>query len=327
MAVAIKPVHIGLRSRLRVHLLRLFFKPLMARMAKASTTRIASMQIRAAAGLRDKCCGLPVHYRVVHGVPGPMIGEGNERGRFAILYLHGGAFVFPASPQLQVQLLARLCNDLGAVGFMPDYRLAPQNPAPAALDDCERAYRGLLNLGFAPERIVVVGESAGGNLVLGLLQRIRKGGLPMPACAVPISPVTEMARAHAPPSRGFNAKTEALIPHALAARMTEWYIRGQDASDPEISPLYADYSGFPPLYFIASEREILLDDSVLAAIRAREAGVETQLDVWPVLPHAFLIFESMFVEAQQARQDVVTFIRRHLARRGESATVTPLRAS
>ncbi len=76
--------------------------------------------------------------------------------------------------------------------------------------------------------------------------------------------------------------------------MTQWYINGQDASNPEISPLYADYAGFPPLYFLVGEEEFLLDDTLLAAERAREAGVETQLDVWPVLPHAFPLFESMF---------------------------------
>ena len=211
MAFEVKAVQIGLRSRLRVQMLRLFFKPLMARMANASPNRITAMQVRAAEGLNNRYSGLPLRYRVVNGVPGPMLGDAKERGGLAILYLHGGGFVFPASPRLQVALLGRLCCELDAVGFMPDYRLAPQHPAPAALDDCERAYRGLLNLGFAAERIVLIGESAGGNLVLGLLQRIRKGGLPMPACAVPISAVTELARAHAPPSRSFNAKHEALI--------------------------------------------------------------------------------------------------------------------
>jgi acetyl esterase/lipase len=194
---------------------------------------------------------------------------------------------------------------------MPDYRLVPLHAHPAALDDCERAYRGLLDQGCAPQRIVLIGESAGGNLVLSLLQRIRKAGLGLPACAVPISPITDLARIHAPPSRNRNAHREALVPLSFAYRMTKWYVAGQDASHPEISPLYADYAGFPPLYFLVGEREILLDDSVLAAQRAREAGVETQLDVWPVLPHAFLIFESRFSEASQARRDVVDFIRRH----------------
>ena len=172
----------------------------------------------------------------------------------------------------------------------------------------------------------MIGESAGGNLVLCLLQRIRRAGLPMPACAVPISAVTELARTHAPPARGFNAKREALIPTDFAYRMTQWYINGQDASNPEISPLYADYAGFPPLHFLVGEAEFLLDDTLLAAEQARAAGVETQLDVWPVLPHAFPLFESMFSEAPQARKDIVAFVRRHVGRRNESSNVTPLRA-
>src|SRR3546814_12679734 len=93
-----------------------------------------------------------------------------------LLWLHGGAFVLPAAPDMQVRLVARLCRELDAVGFVPDYRLAPFNRFPAALDDCERAYKAVLDLGFAPSRIVLAGESAGGNLVLGLLQRIRKRG-------------------------------------------------------------------------------------------------------------------------------------------------------
>jgi len=313
MPVDIKPVHIGVRSRFRVWLLRVFFKRLMGRMGRGSEERIALLQVRAAGRMPEQCSGLIVEYRIVNGVPGPMLGDSRDTSKLAILYLHGGAFVFPASPALQLEFLGRLCRDLSAVGFMPDYRLIPQHPAPAALDDCERAYRGLLALGYPPKRIVLIGESAGGNLVLGLLQRIRKAHLGLPACAVPISPITDLARMHAPPSRGRNAKREALVPLSLAYRMTKWYVGGRDASDPEISPLYADYSGFPPLYFIASEREILLDDSILAVQQARQAGVETQLDVWPILPHAFVIFESMFAEARQAREDIAAFIRKHAA--------------
>lgn len=326
MAVEIKQVRIGWRSRLRVTFLRTFFKPLLSRMGKSSPERIVTLQARAAAGLKDKYSGLATRYCVVEGVPGHLIGDASERHRVAILYLHGGAFVFPASPNLQVELLGRLCSDLDAVGFMPDYRLIPRHPWPAALDDCERGYRGLLNLGFAPEHIVVMGESAGGNLVLCLLQRIRKAGLPMPACAVPISAVTELGRSHAPPARSLNAEREALIPVAFGNRMTQWYVNGQDASNPEISPLYADYAGFPPLHFLVGEEEFLLDDTLLAAKQARAAGVETELEVWPVLPHAFPIFESMFREAPLARKEMVAFIRRQVGRRTESSNVASLRA-
>jgi acetyl esterase/lipase len=241
------------------------------------------------------------------------LGDINSTDKLAILYLHGGAFVLPASPPLQLEFLGRLCRDMDAVGFMPDYRLAPTHPFPAALDDCERAYRGLLESGFAPERIAVIGESAGGNLVLGLLQRARKGGLPMPACAVPVSPVTDMGRVHAPPSRVANAKRDALLTPLTTIHVIESYAPGQDASNPEISPLYADFTGFPPLYFIVGESEVLRDDSVLAAECARAAGVKTQLDVWPVLPHAFPIFETMFAEASQARRDIVEFIGKYVS--------------
>ena len=309
----VKQIHISRRSRFRVWLLRVFFKRIMERMGRLSEERMANLQIRAAGTQQRECCGLPQRYRVVNDVPGTFIGEPGQSGKTAILYLHGGAFLFPAAQRLQVQLLGRLCRELDAVGFMPDYRLIPQHSAPAALDDCERAYRGILDLGYAPQRIAVAGESAGGNLVLCLLQRIRTARLPMPACAVPISPVTELARAHAPPSRVYNRRYEALVPMSFGYRMSKWYVGDMDATDPEISPLYADYSGFPPLFFLAGEHEILLDDRVLAAERAREAGVETRLDVWPVLPHAFPIFESMFVEAGQARNDITAFIRGHIA--------------
>jgi acetyl esterase/lipase len=287
----------------------------MALMGRASARRLVAMQVRAAGRLPAECCGLPVRHDTVNGVPGSSVGKLDDRRKLAILYLHGGAFLFPAAPDLQLALLGRLCRDLDAVGFLPDYRLAPLHTAPAALDDCERAYRGLLEMGFAPEGIAIVGESAGGNLVLGLLQRIRKARLPMPACAVPISPVTELSRSPALPSRGFNAGRDALLPSSFLQRALRLYVGDNDASDPEISPLYADYAGFPPLHFLAGEREILLDDSVLAAERARDAGVDTQLDVWPVLPHAFLLWESSFAEAPQARRDIVAFILRCTAPR------------
>jgi epsilon-lactone hydrolase len=313
MVEAIKSVPIGSKSRLRLWLLRVFFRPLVSFIARMPEERIVTIQLRAAAELEQRP-GLPSALRIVGNVPSTVVGDPQKRQALTILYLHGGAFIFPASRR-QFGLLAKLCQDLDAIGFMPDYRLAPLHPAPAALDDCERCYRELLQQGHAPERIVLIGESAGGNLVLGLLQRIRKAGLAMPLCAVPISPVTELARIQALPSRRLNSGRDALVPPALFARSTIWYTRGHDASHPEISPLYADYAGFPPLHFVAGDSESLRDDSVFAAQRAREAGVETELSVWPVLPHAFPIFEDLFVEARQARREMVEFIQRQAGAR------------
>lgn len=308
----LKPVKIGLRSRFFVWLMRLVLRPWLSWVVSGSIVRIARVQLWLSRQTCTDTSGLPLDYRVVGRVPGHVLGSLADTHKTAILYLHGGAFVMPAVPRAHLWMLGRWCRALDAVGFMADYRLAPAAKFPAALDDCERAYRALLELGFTPRRIVVAGESAGGNLVLGLLQRIRKTGLPMPACAVPISPATELGRIHAPPARALKAKSDPLLPIAALARIDELYAGAWDASDPELSPLYADLSGFPPLYLLASANEVLLDDTLLLARRARESGVPTKLDVWPALPHAFPLFEPLFPEVRQARDDIVAFIRERL---------------
>jgi len=170
-------------------------------------------------------------------------------------------------------------------------------------------------------RIALAGESAGGNLVLGLLQRIRRHGLPMPSCAVPISAVTEMARGYAPPSRVANAGRDPMFPSGPMAQVFIHYTGNADGSDPELSPIYADYAGFPPLYFLVGETELLLDDSLLAALQAQAAGVKTRVDVWPLLPHAFPLFATVFPEVRQSHDDIVAFVREHLAAPSQRPTL------
>ncbi|MBI2384267.1 MAG: alpha/beta hydrolase [Gammaproteobacteria bacterium] len=310
----LKPVRIGWRSRFIVWLMRRLLRPLLRWVIHGSFDRIARTQLFLAARTCKNSYGLPLDYTVLGRVPGHVVGNVADTSKPVILYLHGGAFVIPAVPETHVTLMARICRDLDAFGFMADYRLAPFNRFPAALDDCERAYRALLDLGFKPERIAIVGESAGGALTLGVLQRIRKHGLPMPACAVPISPVTEMGRIHAPPARARKLHSDPLLPIASLQRVDEMYAGDWDASDPELSPLYADLRGFPPLYLLATETEVLLDDAVLLARRAEQAGVKTKLDVWPVLPHAFPLFTRWLPEAKLARDDIIEFLRGHLRR-------------
>jgi epsilon-lactone hydrolase len=308
---ALKPVRISLRSRLLTWLFRRLLRPLLRWTVNGPYDRIARVQLQLASQVCRNSYGLPLDYAVVGRVPGHVVGQLTDTHKPAVLYLHGGAFIIPAVPDVHVRMLARMCRDLDAVGFMADYRLAPFNQFPAALDDCERAYRALLDLGFSPSRIALAGESAGGNLVLGVLQRIRKAGLPMPACAVPISPATEMGRLHAPPSRAIKRKSDPLLPIDALQRVDDMYAKGWDASDPELSPLYADLTGFPPLYLLASDSEVLLDDTVLLARRAREAGIPVKLEVWPVLPHAFPLFERFMPEVAEARRDITAFIRQH----------------
>ncbi|HVT34206.1 MAG TPA: alpha/beta hydrolase [Nevskiaceae bacterium] len=310
--VALKAVTISLRTRIVVWLMRHFLRPLLRWVVHGSLDRIARVQMFLAARSCRHTAGLPLDYVVLGRVPGHFVGKLTDTHKTAILYLHGGAFLIPAVPETHVTMMALLCRDLDAVGFMADYRLAPWNRFPAALDDCERAYEALLELGFAPERIVIAGESAGGNLTLGVLQRIRRKKLPMPACAVPISPATELGRIHGPPSRALKYKSDPILPMDSLARVAEMYAGGMDASDPELSPLYADLRGFPPLYLLASDAEVLLDDTTLLARRAREQGVNVRYDIWPILPHAFPLFEAVMPEVKQARTDIVAFIKEHV---------------
>jgi acetyl esterase/lipase len=137
----------------------------------------------------------------------------------------------------------------------------------------------------------------------------------MPCCAVPISPATEMGRVHSPPSRALKRNSDPILPMAALARVDEMYAGDWDASDPELSPVYADCRGFPPMYFLAAEGEVLLDDTVLMVRRVREAGVEVKFDVWPHLPHAFPLFERLMPECRQARLDITQFMREQLERK------------
>ncbi len=310
---ALKSVAISRRSRVIVKLLKWGLKPLIRLFAGVSSFRLIRNQIRLAGQLKPVVDGLSVDYhRYTNGVPGPIMGDFSHTQKTLVLYLHGGGFMIPAVPLTHLEFLGDVCVDLDAVGYMPDYRLAPMHRFPAALDDCERAYRGVLEAGFAPERIVLMGESAGANLCLGLLQHIRRHGLPQPACAIPISAVTELARVHAPLSRVLNFRRDPLLPLHAFTNLAHHYIGDADATNPELSPIYADCTDFPPLFFLVGDTEILLDDTLIMADHARAAGVDCRVDVWPVMPHAFPLFTRILPEAAQARRDIVDFARSQL---------------
>ncbi len=314
MSIHQKQIAISLRSRIFTTLFRWFLKPMLRRMIHGSFESIARQQLRLAGMPCRDTAGLEQGYRIINRVPGQTVGNFEDRSKPVLLWLHGGAFILPAVPMVHLRLLALLCKELDAIGFLPDYRLAPFNKFPAALDDCERAYAGLIDLGFDPARIAIGGDSAGGNLLLGVLQRARRKGIPMPACVLPVSPATELGRIQGPPSRYLQRKRDAILPITALQRVDDLYAGNWDASDPELSPLYADYRGFPPMYFLVGAEEVLSDDSVMAAQQAEAAGVEVRCDVWPVLPHAFPLFEKVFAETAVARADMVEFLARHLRR-------------
>ena len=311
--VVFKSVRISRRSRFLTSLLKVLLRPWLARVIRSSDEKIALIQLRMTRMRCPNTHGLKLEYTVVGRVPGHVFGDLRDTRRPVLLWLHGGAFILPASPPAHLELVAGLASSLGGHGFLPDYRLAPRNRFPAALDDCEYAYRALLDLGFPPQRIAIGGDSAGGNLAIGLLQRIRKRGWPMPACVLPVSPATELGRVHAPPSRPWRMQRDPLLPIAALQRVDEMYAGDWDASDPELSPLYADCRGFPPMYFLASDNEVLLDDTVLLARRAKAAGVDVRCEIWPLLPHAFPLFGALYPEVRESRSDMLAFMQTHLA--------------
>lgn len=231
-----------------------------------------------------------------------------------ILYLHGGGYV-SGSPSTHVAITARLAKEARARIFALDYRLAPEHPFPAQIEDAWAAYWWLLtDQGVKPTQITVAGDSAGGGLTVALLLALRNAGVPLPAGAVCLSPWLDLTLSGA--TIAINEPTDFLnfdILHASA----QMYTNGYDLRHPLISPLYADLAGLPPLLIQAGSAEMLLDDSRRFALRAREAGGDVQLEVWEHMVHVWHFTWLLEPKARQAVAQVGRFVRHHTPILGE----------
>ena len=224
-----------------------------------------------------------------------------------VLYLHGGGFVMHA-PSFFRGWGQRLADRLAAEVVIPDYRLAPRHRHPAAADDCHAVYRALLAQGRDPSCIAAMGDSAGGNLLLATLLRLRDRARPLPACAVLISPSTDLLlRGESVRS---NEQRDAIVPPQALARLVRCYADAADCGHNYLSPVNADFAGLPPLWFVVGSTEVLLDDSRRAAAAARAAGVATELQVWRGMPHVFPLFQFL-PEARAALEQIAEFVLRH----------------
>jgi monoterpene epsilon-lactone hydrolase len=251
---------------------------------------------------------VPAEWTVPQGAPTDTV----------LLYIHGGAW-FMCSPGTHRGLVSSLAFHSRTRALSLDYRLAPEHPFPAALDDCLEAYHWLLQSGIAPGKIVVAGDSAGGNLTLALLVALRDGGEPLPAGAACLSPATDLAETDA------FSTTKAVEDPILGStnkggfKIIPNYVGDTDRRHPLISPLYADLHGLPPILIHVGEDEILLDDATRFVAGARAAGVEASLVIWPGMWHVFQAFTPMVPEASQSLQQIGKFVLEKLINKPENA--------
>jgi monoterpene epsilon-lactone hydrolase len=242
----------------------------------------------------------------VDGIPAEWIRQPDADSERVLLYLHGGAYIL-GSLKSHRDLVARLSAAAGVRGLLLDYRLAPEHVFPAALDDALTAYRWLLTNGTKPEHIVLAGDSAGGGLILALLQIARDKSIPMPGGAALLSPWTDLVGTVE--SRITREAVDPIFSGKTINFLSRFYVGTEDAHHPLISTINADLHGFPPLLIEVGHDEVLLDDSRQIAEHAKAAHVPVELTVWDDMWHVFQQFAYFLPEGQQSLEKMGRFIR------------------
>ena len=262
--------------------------------------------------------GIRIEPATVGGIEGFWLRPDTARPAARMLYLHGGGYML-GSARAFASFAGQIATRNGADTFVPDYRLAPEHPFPAAIDDVLAAYRGLVADGA--ERIVVAGDSAGGGLTLALLSILadeRKRGTLQPVAAAVMSPWTDLALTGA--SFETRAEADPIFTRGTLQAFADAYLQGQVATDPRASPLYARLGGLPPIRIDVGEDEVLLDDSVRYADRARAAGVDVTLAVWNGMPHVFQSSLDRLLAAEQSLNAIGRFLHQRLIAAADSPT-------
>jgi acetyl esterase/lipase len=226
-----------------------------------------------------------------------------------MLHLHGGGYV-TGSLESYRMMCGQMADRLKLNLFAPDYRLAPEDPFPAALEDAKKSYRWLLQQGYSPENIILSGDSAGGGLALALAVSLRDNGEALPGAIVCISPWADLACESQ--SHTVNAKAESMLNTESLKMWGLAYAGEESLQNPLVSPIHADFHGFPPLLIQVGGDEILLDDSLRLAEKARAAGVQVQLNVWNDLWHDWHFFAGLIPESEQAIDEIGQFLQSHL---------------
>lgn len=256
--------------------------------------RRAAMDAMGQAGKLPGGCG--VRADIMGGVPGERLEPETAVAGRVLLYLHGGAYTV-GSPRSHRPMVARLAHNARTAAVVADYRLGPEHPFPAAVDDAEAAYRSLLE-SHAPGQIVVAGDSAGGGLSLALLLRAKAKGLPQPAGCYVMSPWADLTQSGA--SYLSKAATDPSITKAGLDTEAGAYLGGADPRRPEASPVFGDFDGAAPVFIQTGSEEALLSDSVTMADVLAQARVAVRLDIWPEMIHVFQAWGGQLAAARRA---------------------------
>jgi acetyl esterase/lipase len=240
------------------------------------------------------------------GVPCEWIIPQNSPKDQALLYLHGGGFILGLT-SLHLEMVAYLARKIGVRALMVDYRVAPEYPFPAPLNDCVTAYRWLLKQGISAQNSVVAGDSAGGNLTIVTLMKLRDSGDSLPAAAACLSPVTDLTNK----AESFQKVNDPLL-HPRASKVYHRsYVAHNDARDPLISPVFGDWHGLPPLLVHAGEDEILRDDAARIEELAKAAGVEVRLEIYPRMWQVWQLYLTL-PQAVHSLDDIAQFLHSHV---------------
>ncbi|HEY5625966.1 MAG TPA: alpha/beta hydrolase, partial [Dehalococcoidia bacterium] len=243
-----------------------------------------------------------------NGVSGEWLTPPGVSGDITLYWLHGGGYSI-GSVNTHARMVSLIAASSDARAFAVDYRLAPENPFPAGLDDAVAAYRWLLEQGVDPARLVIGGDSAGGGLTLATLQRLREAGDSLPAAAVLLSPWTDLE------ATGDSIKTrreaDPMINPDMMPEGAQSYRGDADVRNPLVSPLHADFTGLPPMLIQVGDAEVLLDDSTRVAQRAEAAGVDVTLEVNDEMIHVFQFFAPLLPEAVAAIERIGAFAKSH----------------
>jgi epsilon-lactone hydrolase len=275
-----------------------------------STVSEQRRQLQEYASAQPLPAGVTVTAGALGGVPTAEITIGGIEPRHVVLYFHGGVYVIGDAFQV-AGLASQVGRRAAATVISVDYRLAPEHPYPAAVDDALAAYQALLAGGTAPADIAVAGESAGGGLAVATLVNARDHGLPRPAAALVMSPYADLTLAGA--TMDTKRAADPLLSRELLQPRVADYTAGHDPASGLISPIFADLSGLPPLIIQAGTHEVLLDDAIRLARRAATADVQVTLDITPGVPHVFQAYHPILDEAAAALDRAGQLLSAHLA--------------